>query len=231
MENIKHSSASSEHFTPHEVVRRTRALLGGIDLDPASCAAANSVIDAKAFFSVADNGLAQRWYGNVYLNPPGGKDEKNRSNQKLWWSKLCDEWMSGRVETAIFCGFNLEFLQTCQTDAVEGMPLPFDFPFLVPRHRLEFLRHVDGQFVVGASPTHGNVIVFLPRNMDWGEFAAFERSFGDLGRIAMPRWRAIPLRPRRASLASSSTDLVKACLSESMAALPRPEAEPSAPEE
>lgn len=73
MKNAKHSSKSVEHFTPHDVVEAARELMGGIDLDPASCAAANKYIRATTFYTQRRNGLKRRpWSGRVFLNPPGG---------------------------------------------------------------------------------------------------------------------------------------------------------------
>ena len=68
----RHSSASNEHHTPHDVLVLVREVLGRIDLDPASCATANRAVRAARFFAKADNGLAQPWSGLVFLNPPGG---------------------------------------------------------------------------------------------------------------------------------------------------------------
>ena len=55
---------------PREVVDAARAVLGAIDLDPASCAEANTVIQATTIYTVEDNGLERSWHGRVWMNPP-----------------------------------------------------------------------------------------------------------------------------------------------------------------
>ena len=69
----KHSSASVEHYTPAGIVDLARSLMGGIDLDPASCAKANEIIKAARYFTEEMDGLAQDWRGSIWLNPPGGR--------------------------------------------------------------------------------------------------------------------------------------------------------------
>ncbi len=68
----RHSSDTSEHYSPHDVLVLVREVLGGIDLDPASCAIANRTVRAARIFTKADNGLAHPWGGRVFLNSPGG---------------------------------------------------------------------------------------------------------------------------------------------------------------
>jgi hypothetical protein len=77
--NQRLTSESSEWFSPSEIVDPAREVLGGFDLDPASCTLANLTIGATHFFSERGaewsdkhNGFTQPWSGRVWLNPPGG---------------------------------------------------------------------------------------------------------------------------------------------------------------
>lgn len=68
----RHSSETNEHYTPSVVVEAARLAMGGIDLDPASCEAANRTVQAREWFTAKDNGFMRDWHGRVFLNPPGG---------------------------------------------------------------------------------------------------------------------------------------------------------------
>jgi ParB family chromosome partitioning protein len=63
-------NGDDEWYTRHQIIEAVRAVLGKIDLDPASCEAANAVVRATRYFTIDDDGLSQRWAGKVWLNPP-----------------------------------------------------------------------------------------------------------------------------------------------------------------
>jgi hypothetical protein len=172
MPNPHHSSDSVEHFTPVDIVERARQLMGLIDLDPASTKACNAErIHAKRYYTKEDNGLTKRWSGRVFLNPPGGRVDEDgkpvktggRSSAKVWWQQLARRYCSGSVKEAIFIGFSIELLQSCQVGDVYG--LPTQFPICIPHHRIAFDTHQGKKWVAGKQPTHANVIVYLPPNM------------------------------------------------------------------
>ncbi len=179
--NVQHSAKSVEHYTPPSVVEAARQTMGGIDLDPASCATANRVVRATDYYNKSQDGLSREWHGRVLNNPPGGKTQ-GKSNSVVWWSKLVDEWQYGRVEQAIFIGFSIEILQTSQRGTG---PVPLDFPFCVPSGRLDFL---DENLEPQGSPTHANVVVLLPPRVDTAEaIERFKVAFKDIGRVVVPR--------------------------------------------
>jgi len=81
-----------EFYSPEEVVEAARRVMGGIDLDPASCEMANRTVGATRYFTEVQDGLSQPWEGRIWINPPffAGAYE-------AWFAKLCEEHNAGRV--------------------------------------------------------------------------------------------------------------------------------------
>lgn len=92
---INQTSGDVEYYTPVEIVNAARDVMGGIDLDPASSAAANERVRATTFFTREDDGLAQRWSGRVWMNHPFGK-----STNRAWIKKLVDEYAAENIAQA-----------------------------------------------------------------------------------------------------------------------------------
>lgn len=94
--------------------------------------------------------------------PPGHSHEGVTSSAVLWWKVLCKQWTLGNVTSALFVGFSLELLQSCQGGEDPGYH-PLDFPCCVPKERIKFdVINARGERVSGKDPTHSNVLVFLP---------------------------------------------------------------------
>lgn len=195
----QHSSKSAEHYTPANIVNAARGVMGGIDLDPATTYWANETVGAARIHrhvapGVFVDGLAQPWMGRVFLNPPGGKapsGSSTRSNAAVWWQKLATQWADGGVLQAIFIGFGLELLRTVQQ---LKCPQPLDLPLCVPRKRVCFEVPSDltpeGFPAPGAirlaqtSPTHANVVIFLPPRDDRdAAVARFAELFAGFGAV------------------------------------------------
>ena len=74
---------SGERFTPEWILDIARATMGGIDLDPASSAEANQIVQATQFYDMDDDGLLKSWHGRIWLNPPYARGWGKKFSEKL----------------------------------------------------------------------------------------------------------------------------------------------------
>ena len=72
--HVSHNSGENEWYTPPKYITAARAVMGGIDLDPASSAIAQRTVKATTFYTKKTNGLTKDWSGNVWLNPPYARE-------------------------------------------------------------------------------------------------------------------------------------------------------------
>jgi phage N-6-adenine-methyltransferase len=156
------SSASSEWYTPPEIIDRVVKVLGGIDLDPCSNSAESPKVPAAAHYTKEHDGLSRMWRGRVYLNPPYGR------TIGAWVEKLCAEQASGRVTAAIA-------LVPARVDT--GWFRRFrDFAVCFIDGRLKFSGHEN-------SAPFPSAVVYLGDDV-----SAFHAGFADLGDVWV-RWR------------------------------------------
>lgn len=86
-----------EWYTPPEIIDAAREVMGGIDLDPATCTLANEIVQAELIYTEDDNGLDQPWSGRVFINPPFA-----HPTVKHFAEKLMEEFGEGNVEQAVW---------------------------------------------------------------------------------------------------------------------------------
>lgn len=87
-------AGSDDQYTPRWVLDAARQVLGRIDLDPATSAAAQAVVGAQRYYTQTDNGLIQPWAGRVWCNPP-------YSDPLPWVKKLIGHYRAGEVSAAL----------------------------------------------------------------------------------------------------------------------------------
>jgi hypothetical protein len=145
--------------------------MGSIDLDPATCIEANRTICADISYTKEQDGLAQQWHGNVWLNPPYGRTD-GKSNQAVWSQKLIDEVLALRVNEGVL------LVNSCTAE--RWFQQLWDYPICFTDHRIQFIG-AGGE--AGKQPTHGSVFVYFGPVKKRQYFA--ER-FSEFGRVVMP---------------------------------------------
>jgi phage N-6-adenine-methyltransferase len=83
-----------EWYTPKYIVGFVRLVLGGIDVDLASCEVANKIVQAKVFYTKQDDGLKQPLKGKVFCNPP-------YSNPAPFVEAILKAYRNKEIESAI----------------------------------------------------------------------------------------------------------------------------------
>jgi hypothetical protein len=140
------SSKTAEHYTPAHIVELVRkAMGGGIDCDPCSCAEAQQTVKAETWYSKEDDGLTKPWHGRVFINPPG---DKRGALPKAFWCKLANEVVAGHVKQFVWLAFNCGQLRSLQSTPEAW--LLGECELCIPRKRICF---------TGNSPTRDNAIL------------------------------------------------------------------------
>jgi hypothetical protein len=170
---VGNNSGQYEWYTPEEYLDAARAVLGAIDLDPASTAEANETVRAARFYTAADDGPADGnpWAGRVWLNPPYSHPEIDRFSERL-----CRERDAGTVTAALVLVNNGTETGWFQSMATRSAAVCF------PLGRLGgeggFWHPIRGY----AAPLQGQAVLYLG-----DEVAAFVREFGRFGFVAQVR--------------------------------------------
>jgi ParB family chromosome partitioning protein len=179
--NARLSCDSDSWYTPAPYVDAARAVLGAIDLDPASHADANVIVQAARFYTAADDGLRQPWDGRLCLNPLGGLVPQ-------FWRKA----VTAPIATCVWIGYSLEQLQTLQRAKAPRTPL--EFPLCFPSKRIAFiessakrdvrftkLRTQGKPLTEATSPSHASYIAYIGPHVE-----TFVRVFATFGQAVIP---------------------------------------------
>jgi phage N-6-adenine-methyltransferase len=159
------NTGENEWYTPAEFVAMARRVMGGIDLDPASCPEANKIVNASVFFTERDNGLEQHWEGKVWLNPPYSRDL-----MPAFCEKLASHVDAGDVTDAVLVSHNNTDTGWFHRLADSCAAACF------PSKRIRFYRGEDV-----AAPVNGQVFFYFGKNVE-----AFREEFGRIGWVVVP---------------------------------------------
>jgi phage N-6-adenine-methyltransferase len=139
-------TGENEWFTPAEYIELARAVLGEIDLDPATHEKAQELIRATNYFTKADNGLDKEWHGRVWLNPPYAQPLIAQ-----FAGKMIEELRAGHVTAAIMLTHN--YTDTEWFQSLEKLAGPICFT----HGRVKFYEP-DG---TTAQPTQGQAFFYF----------------------------------------------------------------------
>ena len=128
---VHFSSETPEWYTPSKVLDLVREVLGQIDLDPCSNSDDPEIANVPAlhYYTQETNGLDQRWFGNVYMNPPYGDEIPP------WIDRLVRAWKDREIRQAIA-------LVPGRVDTAWFQPL-WEYPLCFVRGRLRFVGGKD----------------------------------------------------------------------------------------
>lgn len=185
---INSTSMDVEYFSPTEILDAARVVLGGIDLDPASCSSANEIVRARSFLTHEDNAMheALHWHAmSLWLNFPFGRKEdacaagceKNHVHHaypfhgnQAWVSKLIRQFNMGHFNEACCL---------CYASTSEKWFKPLlAYPQCFLYGRTNYLLP-DGTVKKGV--TKGSVVNYLGPNIN-----KFAQSFKHLGAVKIP---------------------------------------------
>lgn len=151
------SSGNDEWFTPQWVITRARAVMGDIQLDPASCSLANKMVKAEQYYSHKEgmDGLNLSWQcRTLWLNPP-------YSDTRSWVEMFLLNWMSNEIKDM---GMVLTNANIGTTSI--NMLIRWCSAFGMFKERIRFAQQAGQLLKEGPAPSHGNMIFLFSRD-EW----------------------------------------------------------------
>jgi len=161
------TSGNDEWYTPVQYIDMAREVMGGIDLDPASCRQGQENVKAEKFYMREDNGLEQPWNGRVWLNPPYSVPLLDQFVQKMG-----DEFIAGNVAQAIVLTHS--FTDTKWFHLLADISSQVCFT----RGRIKF----EGPDGVKNAPPSGHVFFYFGNNSN--KFAEVFKKIGLVGKLS-----------------------------------------------
>jgi len=156
----------NEWYTPAPYIALAKAVLGDIDVDPASSALAQETVKARHYFDKEQNGLHQPWYGRIWLNPPYSPPLIGQ-----FIGKLLMEWDALRIASCIALTHNYTDTAWFHDAMATADAVCFT------QGRIGFYEPSG----VTCKPTQGQAFFYFGQDVD-----AFKREFGRVGLVVRP---------------------------------------------
>lgn len=173
---------SNEWYTMPRYIAAARQVMGGIELDPASCFEANRIVGAEHYYTQADNGLLQDWTcETMWLNPPYGK-QYGHSGISAFIDMLIAEYAAGRVKSAI--------LLAMDDSSTKWFHRLADYPICFADHKVHFYTTQPTAKKPTATHMHGTIFVYFGRNEQ--RFIDVFSQFGPVFKRVSPKRLSTP---------------------------------------
>lgn len=145
--HVANNSGNNEWYTPSRYIELARSAMGSIDTDPASSEIANKTVQAAQFFSAEQNGLGQKWFGNVWMNPPYAQPLMSDFAEAV-----SSKFESGEIQAACVLVNNATETQWFQR------LLSVATAMCLPRSRIKFL---DPAGNASGAPLQGQAVIYI----------------------------------------------------------------------
>jgi phage N-6-adenine-methyltransferase len=166
--HVSHNSGENEWYTPVAYIEAARAVMGGIDTDPASCAQANATVKADKYYDSKADGLTKKWHGRVFMNPPYAQPLIANFARAV-----AAKFSSKEITEAIVLVNN-----ATETEWFNEM-IKHASAICFPNGRIRF---VNKEGKPGGAPLQGQAVLYFGSKIE--KFISEFKSFGWIGRIA-----------------------------------------------